>query len=156
MSDTALDNLIVSVGKAERGETHVSKDAVHQAMRNIAERMRRDGETTQKAFCRLFVDRDAPGGQVFKAYQGAVGVTHIRKRTMAGNIKPATAPAFPGGSSADHVTNSTWSFDEMVDNLSRSGGMSKGAATLAVMASPAGKVAYMKEKNMRLTRAVGR
>jgi hypothetical protein len=87
MSDTVMEGLLVAVSKALAGSTTISKDALHQAMREIARGAAKEGESVEKAFVRCFVAPGAPGYQAFMAYQLAGAGTHIRKAAPAvGNV----------------------------------------------------------------------
>jgi hypothetical protein len=150
MQDAELDNLNNVVAKAAAGITTISKHEPYTKMKAAARRLARDGETAEKAFCRLYVERNAPYASIYRAYSARPGTSTIAKATMySGDVDD-------GDGMADDADSSGPSFSAQVDaHQQRNPTMTRSASIDSCMATRAGRSALALEKRKRLARAMG-
>ena len=87
--DTA--RLIEKITKAINGDGSMTRQAVYLTMREIAGRLRKDGQSIEQSFTKNFCDRGAPGAELYRLYAASRGQEYVKGYSDASSYPTATS-----------------------------------------------------------------
>jgi hypothetical protein len=155
-----IKGLIETVKKSSREEIlkvcatdEVSKPVLGQFIDHLAAAQRRDGESPQQAYAR-FVSEEF-GRRLFAIHEASPGRDHWQQAAFEKFTKRSAAPHADGGDGKRHLPgDSEADLEKLVDEYVQTHPkISRATAYGQVLRTPAGKVAYNREKTARLKKA---